>query len=104
MQCPWGIKAFTGYLGNDKNLWNEWDATELIQRYNGPPLQLLIEQGSDDDFLINEQLLPENLIDACRKAGIACVYNKREGYDHSYFFIASFIGEHIAYHAKFLKE
>lgn len=103
MNCPWGQKAFTGYLGADQTLWNEWDATELVKKYNGPLLQLLIEQGSDDEFLANGQLLPENLIEACRSAGIACVYNKRDGYDHSYFFIASFVKEHIEYHAKILK-
>lgn len=103
-QCAWGKKAFTGYLGEDTTLWGEWDATELVQKYNGPQLQFLIDQGSDDQFLHEKQLLPENLIEACRKSRIGCVYNKREGYDHSYFFIATFVGEHIAYHAKFLKE
>lgn len=103
MNCPWGQKAFSGYLGDDRSLWNEWDATELVKQYNGAPLQLLIEQGSDDEFLAKGQLLPDNLIDACRAAGIACVYNKRDGYDHSYFFIASFIKDHIEYHAKILK-
>lgn len=104
INCPWGQKAFNGYLGDNKRLWNEWDATELVQKYNGPQLQFLIDQGADDEFLTNQQLLPENLIEACRSSRIGCVYNKRDGYDHSYFFIASFIGEHIAYHAKFLKE
>lgn len=102
MQCPWGKKAFTGYLGTDTSLWNEWDATELAKKYNGPPLQLLIDQGTDDEFL-EGQLLPENLLMACQDANVICVYNKRHGYDHSYFFIASFVSEHIAYHAKFLK-
>jgi len=101
-RCAWGKKAFTGYLGADTNLWNEWDATELVKKYNGPPIQLLIDQGTDDEFL-EEQLLPENLLMACKDANVICVYNKRHGYDHSYFFIATFIGEHIAYHAKFLK-
>lgn len=103
-QCPWGEKAFKGYLGDDKQLWNDWDATELVQKYNGPHLQFLIDQGSEDNFLHEKQLLPEHFIEACRESRVACVYNKREGYDHSYFFIASFIAEHIAYHAKFLKE
>lgn len=103
-QCPWGQKAFNGYLGEDRLLWREWDATELVKTYNGPHLQFLIDQGSDDQFLIEGQLLPENLIEACRNSRIGCIYNKREGYDHSYFFVASFVGEHIAHHAKFLKE
>lgn len=84
--CAWGSKAFTGYLGAEKRLWNEWDATELVKQYNGPPLQILIDQGSDDEFLHQNQLLPENLIDACRQARIGCVYNKREGYDHRFYF------------------
>lgn len=104
MQCAWGQKAFNGYLGADQSLWNEWDATELVQKYNGPQLQFLIDQGTEDQFLHENQLLPEKLIEACRKSRVGCVYNKREGYDHSYFFIASFVAEHIAYHAKFLKE
>lgn len=101
-KCPWGKKAFTGYLGTDTTLWNEWDATELVKKYNGPPLQLLVDQGTDDEFL-EGQLFPENLLMACQDANVICVYNKRHGYDHSYFFIASFVGEHIACHAKFLK-
>lgn len=104
MQCAWGQKAFNGYLGADQSLWNEWDATELVQKYNGPQLQFLIDQGTEDQFLHENQLLPEKLIEACRKSRVGCVYNKREGYDHGYFFIASFVAEHIAYHAKFLKE
>lgn len=102
-QSAWGKKAFTGYLGENSELWNEWDATELVKKYNGPQLQLLIDQGADDEYLHSGQLLPQNLIEACRSARVACIYNKREGYDHSYFFIATFINEHIEYHAKFLK-
>lgn len=105
LRCSGLYKSlFSGYLGDDKRLWNEWDATELVQKYNGPQLQFLIDQGSSDEFLLGQLLLPENLIEACRKSRIGCVYNKRDGYDHSYFFIASFIGQQIAYHAKFLKE
>lgn len=103
MNCAWGQKAFAGYLGDDRSLWNDWDATELVKTYNGAPLQLLVEQGSEDEFLANGQLLPDNLVNACRDAGIACVYNKRDGYDHSYFFIASFVKDHVEYHAKILK-
>lgn len=101
-QCAWGKKAFAGYIGDDTEQWNEWDATELVKKYNGPHLQILIEQGANDEFLPN-QLLPDNLIKACRDARIACIYNKHDGYDHSYYFIASFVSEHIAYHAKILK-
>lgn len=62
----------------------------------------LIGQGSDDQFLKQNQLLPQNLVDACAKAGLPCIYKEREQYDHSYFFIATFVGEHFAYHAKHL--
>jgi len=100
--CPWGEKAFTGYLGDNKELWNEWDATELVAKYKGPSLEVFIDQGTDDQFLKQNQLLPQNLVDACAKAGLPCIYKEREQYDHSYFYIASFIGEHFAYHAKHL--
>ncbi|XP_058062036.1 S-formylglutathione hydrolase [Anopheles bellator] len=101
-KCPWGEKAFTGYLGADsKDEWKQWDATELVASYNGPPLELYLDQGSADPFL-NGQLLPQNLVDACRAAQVPCVLNMREGYDHGYFYVASFIGEHIAYHARHL--
>jgi len=101
-QCPWGEKAFTGYLGEDKESWKEWDATELVGKYKGPAMEIFIDQGSDDQFLKQNQLLPQNLVDACSKAGIPCIYKEREQYDHSYFFIASFVSEHFAYHAKHL--
>ncbi|XP_019864886.1 S-formylglutathione hydrolase [Aethina tumida] len=102
-KCPWGVKAFTGYLGPKETAdWSEWDATELVKKYNGPILELLIDQGLEDNFLKQDQLLPENLLEACQKAGVPAILNKREGYNHSYFYIASFIGEHIAYHAKHL--
>lgn len=100
--CPWGEKAFTGYLGDNKESWNEWDATELVAKYKGPTIELFIDQGNDDQFLKQNQLLPQNLVDACSKAGVSCIYKEREQYDHSYFYIASFIGEHFAYHAKHL--
>lgn len=103
VNCAWGKKAFAGYLGDNSALWNEWDATELVKRYNGPQLQLFIDQGTEDDFLKQGQLLPDNLVAACIDTHVACVYHKREGYDHSYFYIASFIGEHIAYHARVLE-
>jgi S-formylglutathione hydrolase len=101
--CPWGKKAFTGYLGPDEESWKDYDATELLKKYNGPPLELFIDQGSEDQFLKENQLLPNNLTAAAAKAQMPFIYSLREGYDHSYFFIASFIGEHLAYHAKFLK-
>ncbi|KAG6453646.1 hypothetical protein O3G_MSEX008251 [Manduca sexta] len=101
--CPWGVKAFNGYLGEDKAKWVEWDATELVKKYEGPPLTLLIDQGAADKFYIEKQLLPENLVEACRSVGVPVILNLREGYDHSYYYISSFIGEHFDFHAKILK-
>ncbi|KAF7278315.1 hypothetical protein GWI33_008532 [Rhynchophorus ferrugineus] len=100
--CPWGIKAFTGYLGpKETGNWEDWDATELVKKYNGPPLELFIDQGTSDQFL--SQLNPDNLVEVCKTSGVRVIYKQRDGYNHSYFFIASFIGEHIEYHAKYLK-
>lgn len=103
VKCPWGEKALGGYLGADKNAWKEFDATELVAKYNGAPLELFIDQGDQDQFLKENQLLPNNLTEAATKAQVPFIYKLREGYDHSYFFIATFIGEHLAYHAKHLK-
>ncbi|CAH0557732.1 unnamed protein product [Brassicogethes aeneus] len=101
MECPWGIKAFTGYLGpKETGAWSEWDATELVKKYSGPALELLIDQGLEDNFLKQNQLLPENLMEACKNVSFPAILKKREGYNHSYFYIASFIGEHIEYHMK----
>ncbi|KAG8235423.1 hypothetical protein J437_LFUL017391 [Ladona fulva] len=98
--CPWGKKAFSGYLGGgdgDKS-WEEWDATCLVAKYNGPPLEILIHQ-----FLKENQLLPEKLVAACTQGKVPVVLHMSEGYDHSYYFIASFIGQHLEHHAKYLK-
>ncbi|KAL4709203.1 hypothetical protein ACJJTC_008131 [Scirpophaga incertulas] len=103
MKCPWGEKAFKGYLGEDKSKWIEWDATELVKKYDGPPLTLLIDQGAGDKFYIEKQLLPENLVEACRSAEVPVILNLRDGYDHSYYYISTFIGEHFDFHAKILK-
>lgn len=102
IECPWGKKAFAGYLGDDTEQWKNWDATELVKNYNGPPLELFLDQGSADDFLTAGQLLPNNLVEAARSAQLPCILNMREGYDHSYFYIATFVDEHIEYHARFL--
>ncbi|CAG9783059.1 unnamed protein product [Diatraea saccharalis] len=102
-KCPWGEKAFTGYLGENKTEWASWDATELVKKYNGPPLTLLLDQGAGDKFYIEKQLLPENIVEACRSAGVPVILNLREDYDHSYYYISTFIGEHFDFHAKILK-
>lgn len=98
MQCPWGEKAFTRYLGEDKWLWRKYDTCELV-RAGAPPMPLLVDQGTEDSFL-QEQLQPQLLQQACAEQRHELLLHMREGYDHSYFFIASFIGEHIAYHAR----
>ncbi|EFN80517.1 S-formylglutathione hydrolase isoform X2 [Harpegnathos saltator] len=104
-QCPWGKKAFSGYLGEteDNITWKEWDSTELAKKYNGPPLDILIDQGKEDQFLKQGQLLPENLLNTAKDNGIALVLRFQEGYDHSYYFIATFIEDHFKHHMKFLK-
>ncbi|CAH1133653.1 unnamed protein product [Ceutorhynchus assimilis] len=96
--CPWGVKAFTGYLGpRETGRWEEWDATELVKRYRGPPLGILIDQGLGDQFL--HQLNPKNLIEASRSSMHPAVeYRERDSYNHSYFYIASFIEDHIKFH------
>ena len=101
----WGRKAFTGYLGEDKSAWKSYDATELAATYSGPAASLLIDQGSADEFLTKGQLLPENLQAAVAGRGdktLSVDYRLQDGYDHSYFFIHSFINDHIAFHAKHL--
>ena len=96
-QVPWGKKAFAAYLGEDRDAWREWDATALVA-HAPERLPLLIEQGESDEFMTT-QLWPELLRAACEAADHPIDLRIRPGYDHSYYFIASFIGEHIAYHA-----
>ena len=100
-QVPWGEKAFAAYLGEDREAWRQWDATALIAGA-AERLPLLVDQGDDDEFLAS-QLRPERLRAACVAAGHPLQLRMQPGYDHSYYFIASFIGEHIAYHAAALR-
>ncbi|MCO7225961.1 S-formylglutathione hydrolase [Pleionea sp. CnH1-48] len=97
MECAWGEKAFTNYLGPDRDSWSTYDACQLIKSGHRVD-SMLVEQGEADGFLA-EQLLPEKLQQACESAQIPLKLNRREGYDHSYFFIASFIESHFRYHA-----
>lgn len=101
MRCPWGERALTGYLGSDRNAWRAYDATALIEDrgWAGPPI--LVDQGTTDQFLV-EQLHPHLLQAACDKAGVALQLRMQAGYDHSYFFIASFIEDHLRFHANLL--
>ena len=96
-QVPWGQKAFTAYLGADSSAWAEWDACTLVGKAE-KKLPLLIDQGDADEFLVS-QLQPERLTEACRISGHALTLRMQPGYDHSYYFIATFIAEHIAWHA-----
>lgn len=100
-QVPWGEKAFTAYLGPDREAWKAWDATELV-RTAAEKLPILIDQGQADEFL-DGQLKPWLLEEAAQAAGHPLVLRMQPGHDHSYYFIASFIGEHIAHHAAALK-
>lgn len=101
VNCPWGEKAFSGYLGEDRESWKQWDACELIATAS-ERLPLLVDQGEADGFL-SEQLKPEALEEACEKAGHPLTLRRQPGYDHSYFFIASFIEDHLRHHADALK-
>ena len=101
-QCGWGQGCFGAYLGADQQAWAAYDAVELIKAGARVP-RVLVDQGTADEFLDEGQLLPESLEAACGEAGIALQLRLQPGYDHSYHFIASFIGEHMAYHAEALK-
>jgi S-formylglutathione hydrolase len=100
-QCPWGQKAFTQYLGAERAAWAQYDACELLATAQ-LPFSILVDQGEADDFLA-QQLLPERLQAAAARHGQALNLRRHPGYDHSYFFIASFIGEHLRFHADLLR-
>ncbi len=98
MNCPWGQKALGGYLGPDRSTWRAYDACALIE--DGASLPgLLVDQGTADGFLAS-QLKPELLEAACEKARMPLTLRRQDGYDHSYFFIASFIADHLRWHAE----
>lgn len=101
-QCPWGEKAFTGYLGDDRAAWAEHDATELVKAGRKVP-PLLIDQGLADNFLA-AQLHPHLFEAACQQAGQALTLRRHEGYDHGYYFIASFVEDHLRHHAQTLAD
>ena len=97
-KAPWGEKAFARYLGEDTNLWQDYDACDLV-RAKGWPNDILIDQGEDDEYLA-DHLKPELLEQACEEKGIAIKLRKHAGYDHSYFFVSTFIGDHILWHSE----
>ncbi|WP_432260491.1 S-formylglutathione hydrolase [Cupriavidus sp. TMH.W2] len=99
-RCPWGEKAFTGYLGSDRAAWAAHDASELMARQQQAPFPagILVDQGLDDQFLPT-QLHPEAFAAACQAVGQPLTLRRHSGYDHGYYFIASFIADHIRHHA-----
>ena len=99
-QVPWGRKAFEGYLGDNESRWADYDATELVMKQPSEA-HILIDQGTDDEFL-KEHLRPEIFDIACQKIGQNLTLRMQEGYDHSYYFIASFIEDHMKWHAEAL--
>ncbi len=100
-QVPWGEKALGRYLGEDRSSWRQYDAVALIE--DGARLtEVLVDQGTADNFL-EEQLQTQRLADACSRAGIKADIRMQQGYDHSYFFISTFMADHIAWHAQRLK-
>lgn len=105
INCSWGKKAFSGYLGVEGPDWEEYDATCLVAKYDGPPLEILIDQGTADSFYKDKQLLPEDFVIACAAHGLVQVaLRKHHDYDHGYYFISTFIDDHIAHHARCLKQ
>ncbi len=104
MEGPWGQKAFSNYLGEDQSLWAEHDASRLIANVPDAASRphILVDQGLADEYLERE-LLPERLEAAAEKSGYALQLHRHEGYDHGYYFIQSFIADHLAHHAAILR-
>ncbi|QPC44870.1 S-formylglutathione hydrolase [Kaustia mangrovi] len=100
-RTPWGEKALAGYLGEDREAWLAHDACALVET-RGWGGDILVDQGTDDEFLA-DKLRPELFEEACGKAGVPLTLRMQEGYDHSYYFVATVIGDHIAWHAERLK-
>jgi S-formylglutathione hydrolase len=103
MHCPWGHKAFTGYLGPDSDNWRAYDASELLRALptvtGRPPL--LVDQGMADAFL-EQQLMPDRLEQACKDSGYPLTLRRHAGYDHGYYFISTFVEDHLRHHARAL--
>lgn len=103
-QCPWGEKAFKGYLGEDRSVWKKHDATELLKGTKAGAFEALVDVGTGDNFYKQKQLLPENFVEAAKASGNekGLTLRYQDGYDHSYFFISTFSTDHINYAAKYL--
>lgn len=102
LKSPWGQTCFKTYLGENKADWNAYDATDLVSK-GAKLIHILIDQGDADEFYRDGQLLTEDFQQACQKAKQPLELRIQAGYDHSYYFISTFIGDHLAYHAKALK-
>ena len=100
-KCAWGKKAFGGYL-ETQGEWKEWDATELVKGFKGR-FEALVDVGDADGCYKEGQVWPENVVEAAKERGEEVRLRVQKGYDHSYFFISTFAGEHVEYHAKYLK-
>lgn len=102
IDCPWGVKAFAGYLGKDKTLWAQYDTCELMKKAKQDEfIPMLATQGDADGFL-EEQLKPQNLVAVANNKGYPLTLEMQAGYDHSYFFISTFIDQHLLFHSQFL--
>jgi S-formylglutathione hydrolase len=100
IMSPWGQKAFKNYLGDNQTLWRGYDSTELVKQQQ-MPFSILIDQGSADQFLV-DQLMPDRFAQACADSNQSLNLRTQEGYDHSYYFISTFIADHMQYHAELL--
>lgn len=100
-QVPWGIKAFKNYLGEDKKLWAEWDALELMKQYSGKKIPILIDQGDADSFY-KKELQPDKLVAVAKKLDYPLTVRIQSGHDHSYYTISTFIEEHLEFHSNAL--
>lgn len=100
ISCAWGQKGFTGYLGSNQDSWKQYDSTELAKNYSGPTISIMIDQGLADQFYQQKQLLPENLVNV-NNDKVKVYFSGREGYDHSYYYIATFIEDHFEFHLKY---
>jgi S-formylglutathione hydrolase len=102
MNCPWGQKAFSNYLGDDRSTWSEYDATEVVRHLRSTPAnKILIDQGLADQFL-EQELHPHLFEAACKERGVALEMRRHEGYDHGYYFISSYMDDHLRFHAAIL--
>jgi len=101
VNCPWGKSTFSKFLGSDLEMWAQYDSTLLAEAYDGPGVMILIDQGEEDIFL-KDQLLVQNFVKACEGTVVKPTLRMQEGYDHSYYFVSTFLGDHFEYHAKFL--